>query len=337
MKLHATAPARIGLAGGTLDLWPLYLLHPNAMTVNVAINRYAHCLLETRKDRRIILVNRDTGERDEFASLAALNRKKKFRLPLLAELVRYFAPSRGLKLTTWSEAPAGAGLGGSSTLGVAIAAALSKWLKRRLSPRDFVLLVRDIEVKVLRVPTGEQDHIPAAFGGVSAIHLEPMDIRREGLTGVDRKALEARLLLAYTGKPRRSGINNWEVFKRHLDGDNRLRRNFQQIADAAFQMRIALLGGRWNRVAWLLDKDWQARRKNWRTISTPFIDKLIRTARRNGAQAAKVCGAGGGGCVVFVVPPQRKAKVAGALEKSGATILPFKIPARGVRVRREFN
>lgn len=340
MKLHATAPARIDLAGGTLDLWPLFLLYPRAMTINVAINRYAHCLLETHRGSRITLINRDTGQREEFASLRALQKKSRFRLPLLAELVRYFAPMKGLTLTTWSEVPAGAGLGGSSTLGVAIAAALSRlprtrrgWQGRNLSARDFVSLVRDIEVKVLHVPTGEQDHFPAAYGGVSAIHLEPIATRRESLR-VNRKELESRLLLAYTGKPRRSGVNNWTVFKRTMDGDRKLHNNFAKIADAACSMREALLRSRWNEFARLLEQDWQARRRNAPAISTPYIDKLMRTARRHGAQAGKVCGAGGGGCVVFVMPPKKKVKVAEALLSAGATVLPFKISVRGVRVRR---
>ena len=334
MRYHATAPGRVDLAGGTIDLWPLYLLFPNAMTVNVAINRYAHCLLEPRRGRRITLVNRDTGQREEFASLAALEKRPRNKLPLLAELVRYFSPPKGLTLTTWSEVPAGAGLGGSSTLGVAIAAALARWTRRKLSPRDFVLLVRDTEVRILGVPTGEQDHFPAAYGGVSAIHLDPIATWREALR-VDRAALEARLVLAYTGEPRRSGINNWQVFKRVIDGDRGLRRNFQQIAEAATAMRGALLRSRWNDFARLLDRDWQARRRNGPGISTPFIDRLMRAAKRHGARSAKVCGAGGGGCVVFVVPPQRRANVAGALLAAGATVLPFRVAARGVQVRRE--
>ncbi len=345
MRLHAKAPARIDLAGGTLDLWPLYLLHPGAMTVNLAINRYAHCVVEPRRDRRIILVNSDTGERDRFASISALNAalnntpsgatttKQRPKLSLLAELVRYFAPEKGLTLTTWSEVPAGAGLGGSSTLGVAIAAALARWTGKRLSPRDCVSLVRDIEVRVLKVPTGEQDHFPAAFGGLSAIHLEPILPRRESLE-VDAAALESRLLLIYTGAPRRSGINNWEVFKKHLDGGRRLHRNFDRLSVVASSMRDALVAGQWPQVAQLLGEDWRIRRTNFAGISTPGIETLMRMARREGALSGKVCGAGGGGCIVFAVPPKRKNRVAAALAGVGAEVLPFRIARRGVQVRR---
>src|SRR5574341_1518255 len=125
MSFHAWAPTRIDLAGGTLDLWPLYLFHPGALTVNVAITRYAHAVAEPRRDKRILLTSRDSNQREEFSSLAALQAKRPYRLPLLAELVAHFAPSKGLMLTTWSEAPAGAGLGGSSAMAVAVCAALS--------------------------------------------------------------------------------------------------------------------------------------------------------------------------------------------------------------------
>lgn len=334
MRLHASAPARIDLAGGTLDLWPLYLFHPGALTVNIAINRYAHCVLESRRGPKILLRNRDTGRREEFASLAALERRGRVRLPLLAELVRYFAPARGLALTTWSEAPAGAGLGGSSTLGVAIAAALSRFTGKKLSRRQLVALVRDLEVRVLGVPTGEQDHYPAAFGGVSAIHLDPIATWREALSSTDSEELGNRLLLAYTGKPRRSGANNWEVFKRVVDGDTRLRRNFAVIAGVSSRMREALAGNRWHRAAQLMGEEWRVRRTNFARISTPAIEKLMRAARREGALSAKVCGAGGGGCVVFFVPPGRKERVAARLAGLGAQVLPFRIVPRGVRVRR---
>lgn len=333
MRVHAYAPTRIDLAGGTLDLWPLYLLHPGALTLNVAITRYAHCVVEPRRDRRIVLVSHDGNQRERFASLAVLRRKRGYRLPLLAELVAYFAPRQGFTLTTWSEVPPGSGLGGSSALGVAVCAALAAWLRVRTPSAAWIPLVRDIEARVLGVPTGEQDHYPAVYGGVSAIHLEPGNTRREALS-IDADALESRLLLAYTGKPRRSGINNWEVFKRRLDGDRRVRRNFELIAHIAGEMAMALRRQNWNAFARLLRLEWKTRRRNAPAITTPVIERLIRVAQRHKAQAAKVCGAGGGGCVVVFVPPEERARVATTLVRAGASLLPFRIARRGVRVER---
>lgn len=333
MRVHAYAPTRIDLAGGTLDLWPLYLLYPGALTLNLAITRYAHCVVAPRRDRRVVLISRDSDDREEFASLAALEERRRSRLPLLAELVAHFGPPKGLWMTTWSEAPAGSGLGGSSALAVAVCAALSRWLRLRISPAEWIPLARDIEARVLGVPTGEQDHYPAVYGGAAAIHLEPGRTRREALA-VDVEALESRLLLVYTGKPRRSGTNNWEVFKEVLDGNRRLRSNFAQITATAIAMRQALLNEDWSGVGRLLAQEWQTRRRNAPAISTPFIDRLVRVGRRHGAQAAKACGAGGGGCAVFYTPPQRRAAVAAALAGAGATLLPVRIARRGVQVER---
>lgn len=333
MRLHVAAPARIDLAGGTLDIWPLYLLHPGALTINLAINRYAHSILETRRDARIVLVSQDAGRRAEFSSLAALERAHQSGLPLLACLVRQFAPRTGLTLTTWSEVPAGAGLGGSSAMAVVIAYGLARLTRRRMTRRQLVLLVRDLEVRVLGVPTGEQDIYAAAYGGLNAIHLVPGSTWREALRA-DRRALQERLLLAYTGKPRHSGINNWSVVKARLDGRRALVRNLESLTQISIGLRTALLAHDWAHVGAWLDAEWRVRRQNAPTISTPMIDRLIGLARHAGARAAKVCGAGGGGCVVFYCPPLVRTRVAEALMAGGAVLLPFQISMRGVhRVR----
>ena len=347
MRMHAYAPTRIDLAGGTLDLWPLYLFHPGAVTVNVAITRYAHAVAEARRDRRIVLISRDSEKREEFASLGAMEGKGRYKLPLLAELVKWFASSKGVTLMTWSEAPAGAGLGGSSAMGIAVCAALTKLDRDRRDTRSrptqdkirpgrhqWIALVRDIEARVLGVPTGEQDHYPAVYGGASAIHLEAVRTWREALR-MPREELESRLVLVYTGKPRKSGINNWEVLKNYIDGDRGLRRNFEEIAAAARDMREALLKRDWRAVAEAMRRDAEARRKNSPGIETPFIRKLAAAGKRRGAVAAKVCGAGGGGCVVFLCEPRRRGEVASALASAGATLLPFRVATKGVRVQKE--
>src|ERR1700681_692146 len=134
LRIEARAPARIDLAGGTLDIWPLYLFHPGALTVNCAITRYATCIVEAapRASQRISLVSLDTRRRESFASLAALMRAPRYRLPLLAHLARFFLERSevraGFTVTTTSEAPAGAGIGGSSAMAVAICAALNRFI-----------------------------------------------------------------------------------------------------------------------------------------------------------------------------------------------------------------
>jgi D-glycero-alpha-D-manno-heptose-7-phosphate kinase len=337
LRIEARAPTRIDLAGGTLDIWPLYLFHPGALTVNCAITRYASCVIETQSGRgdgrqTIRLVSRDTKREERFPSLAALERARSYRLPLLAHLVRFFRPRVGLTLTTDSQAPAGAGIGGSSAMAVAICAALDRLTGAALRLEDWIHISRDAEAIVIRVPTGTQDHYPPAFGGASAIHLEPGGERREEV-GCDLDELERRLVLCYTGKPRQHGINNWEVFARHIRGDKRVFRNLARIADVARRLFTALNRNDWKETGGLIREEWAFRRRNLPTISTPVVDRVIAAARRQGALAGKVCGAGGGGCVALLIDPATRARVEAAVTANGGELLPHGIDREGVRIR----
>ena len=334
MRIESRAPTRIDLAGGTLDIWPLYLFHEGSLTVNCAITRYASCTIETapKASRRIVLVSRDTKRKESFPSFEALCRARRYHLPLLAQLVRFFQPKMGFTLTTDSEAPAGAGIGGSSAMAVAICAALDRLTGAGLRREDWIHISRDIEAVVIRVPTGTQDHYPPAFGGAAAIVLAPGGERREAL-GCDLDELERRLVLCYTGKPRQHGINNWEVFKRHIDGDRRVARNLEKIAVIARQVRTAIEGGEWNELGRLVQGEWEFRRRNLKTISTPLVDRIISSAHRNGALAGRVCGAGGGGCLTLVIDPEARTRVEKTVIAAGGTLLPLQIDREGVFVK----
>jgi D-glycero-alpha-D-manno-heptose-7-phosphate kinase len=330
MKIFSKAPCRVDLAGGTLDIWPLYLYHANAVTLNFAVDRYASCTLETRKDSQIVLRSRDLGGEEVFADFEALRSAKRYKLPLLAYLVKFFAPPAGINLSTDSEAPAGAGISGSSTLIIAIASALNKLTGAGYRIEKIREIAQNIEAQIIRVPTGAQDYYPAMYGGVSAIELSPLGIVRKAIP-LDLSDLNQRIVLAYTGEPRNSGINNWEVTKAHIDGDAKVRRNFDRIADIAHSMRGALERADWKDVARLLRQEWENRRKNAPGITTPLIDRLVAATRRAGAAGAKVCGAGGGGCVIFLVEAGAKAAVSAVIEGEGATVIPVEVAPSGVR------
>jgi D-glycero-alpha-D-manno-heptose-7-phosphate kinase len=186
---------------------------------------------------------------------------------------------------------------------------------------------------LIRVPTGCQDYYPALYGGVSAIHLDPDGIHHETVR-IAAEELDARFVLAYTGAPRKSGINNWEVFKSHINGDRRIFRNFERIGAIAKDMHQAISLADWKNVARLVREEWKLRKTNSPRITTPLIEKLIKAATANGAKAAKVCGAGGGGCVIFFAEPDAKQRVAEALRKNGGHILPFRVAREGLRVMR---
>jgi D-glycero-alpha-D-manno-heptose-7-phosphate kinase len=138
-------------------------------------------------------------------------------------------------------------------------------------------------------------------------------------------------VLFYTGAPRQSGINNWEVFKQHINGDKKVIRNFEQISQIAQQMRCALRSAAWDDVERLLREEWKLRRSNSPGITTPLIDSLIATARKHGGRAAKVCGAGGGGCVIVLVEEGSRERVAAAIRDNGGQPLDFHVVSEGLR------
>ena len=330
-SLTALAPCRVDLAGGTVDIWPLYLFHPGAVTVNFAVSVLTRCTIRRLAGKKIHLKSIDTGAEDRFADCDELCTAKKFHHPLAAHLVRFFCPEDGLEIETHSESPAGAGISGSSALMIATTAALARWTGRELGLEDIRVLAQNVEAQLIRVPTGCQDYYPALYGGVNAIHLDPDGIHREAVP-VAPEEIDARFLLVYTGAPRQSGINNWEVFKAHINGDRRVFRNFEQIVSVARAMHDALAAANWGEVAGLLRAEWKLRKTNAPGITTPLIDKLVAVAGRNGGLAAKVCGAGGGGCVILMVEPEAKQRVAEALRDNGARILASQVARDGLRL-----
>ncbi len=331
MTITSQAPCRVDLAGGTLDIWPLYLFHESGVTVNFAVNIYTYCTLESRSDDKIVIRSRDLGIEDAYDSLNALLVAKSHTLPLVAHILRFFRPAGGLDIETHSESPAGAGISGSSAMIIATTSALNKYCGTGYSIEKLREISQNIEAQIIRVSTGCQDYYPAMYGGVSAIELRVDGIAHNAIQ-VDHEELNRRFVLAYTGEPRNSGINNWEVTKAHIGGDKKVHKNFSTIANIANRMRAALERADWEQVSSLLREEWTNRKRNAPGITTALIDRLVTVTRRAGAQAAKVCGAGGGGCVLFLVEPDSQERVARVIEAEGARVLAAKVSGRGVRV-----
>ncbi|HKS27557.1 MAG TPA: hypothetical protein VJS44_07040 [Pyrinomonadaceae bacterium] len=333
MIIESSAPTRVDLAGGTIDIWPLYLFHPGAATVNFAISMHARCRIETRDDGRIILESRDrkVAFETELAAIEDLIREE--RLELISKLVHFFKPTTGFHLIAHSEAPAGAGLAGSSALTIACIGALNQLVGNRYDPRKFITIAANVETTVIRVPAGFQDYYAAQYGGTSCIHFRPDGIRREALA-VDEGTLEQRVVICYTGEPRLSGTNNWEITKNHIDGDPVLFELFDGIRDSSLRMREALLCGDWQEVVETMREAHPNRKRLAPNITTPQMDMLIEKALQNGALAVKVCGAGGGGCIAFFCEEGRREDVERALAaEEGAEVLPWKMAREGLTIR----
>jgi D-glycero-alpha-D-manno-heptose-7-phosphate kinase len=330
VRISASAPTRIDLAGGTIDIWPLYLFHPGAQTLNAAISLRARAWIEPRPDERVDLLSEDT---DRTVNLSFDQLPDDETLPLLARLVHRFGV-HGIRLTTRGESPAGAGIAGSSALNVAVCGALAAHRGDERTPEALLEIAKDVEAQVIKVPTGLQDYRPAMYGGIAALELHAGETRRVPLD-VDPRELERRIVLCYTGEPRNSGTNNWDITKRHLDGDRHIFDCFERIRDTAAAMREALTRGDWDETAVCLATEWENRKRLAPGVTTAAIDALIARATSAGATAAKVCGAGGGGCLFCLAPPADVPKVREALADGGASILDFRIETAGLEVSRE--
>jgi D-glycero-alpha-D-manno-heptose-7-phosphate kinase len=326
VHIDTSAPTRIDLAGGTLDIWPLYLFHPGAQTINAAISLRARARIEPAADDRVTIRSTDTGTTVEADGWQPLRAEP--RLRLLSLLVHFFE-ARGITLVTSSESPAGAGIAGSSALNVAVCAALARWQRTHYEPEALLQIALNVEAQAINVPTGLQDYRPALYGGLAALELEVDGVRRVPLQ-VDLEELQRRIVLCYTGEPRNSGTNNWEITKRHIDGDRFVFDCFERIRDTAAALREALVRGDWDAVGRGIADEWDNRKRLAPGVTTTAIDDLIVRATAAGATAAKVCGAGGGGCLFCYGPPDRRESIAQALAAGGARVLDYRFEQHGL-------
>lgn len=335
MQVEASTPVRIDLAGGTLDIYPLYLFMEGGATVNMAIDLLSWVRLESRDDAEIDLRSEDTDARLTAPSVDALPVDQE--LSLVARAVKFYPPETGVEVRTRNTVPKGSGLGASSALLIALSGALREFNHLDLDNQRVIDNAANLEAQVIRIPTGKQDYYAAMYGGVNAIWfrvdgnaVEPLIVHEPGLA-----ELEQRIVLSFTGESRFSGTSNWNMMRAYIDGRAQTVESLNAIKQTALRMREALAGGDHARFAELIDEEWQNRRRLAKGVTTSRIDRLMAAARSAGALASKICGAGGGGCMISVVEPRDRAAVEQALGRAGAQVLPFHIARRGLTVMRD--
>ncbi len=330
-RITARVPVRADLAGGTLDLWPLYLFNPGSRTVNVAISIFAECAIETLGDSSIEIVMEDAEVEGRFASLAELQGDE--RMKLFAKALEHFELT-GLRITTRTEAPRGSGLGGSSALAIALVRSLSILAGRPVDGDELIHLVRDLETRLLGIPAGIQDYYPPVYGGLAALHLDPGEVARHPIT-LPLPELARHLILHYSGVSHFSGTNNWQMYKGFIDGDRRMREGLAEISGISVEMERALVARDYEAAGTALAAEWQARKKLVDGISTPEVDAVVAAATKAGAWAGKVCGAGGGGCIVILAPEEKRDAVVAALAKAPGKTLDVSPVANGLAVEED--
>ncbi len=312
---RARAWCRVDLAGGTLDIWPLGVLHRGARTVNVAIDLPVE--VELRLSGGGFAVEQG-GTSFRAATAIELGREPTTDLIglILEELA---APPVHVRVTSGS--PRGGGLGASSALAVGLIASVEALLDRPpSSPSRVSALARDLEARLMGLPTGRQDQYPPLLGGALEIlyavggeQVRPLDC--------DLDALGRSLIVAYTGRSHFSAGKNWEVIRRRLDGEAESIAHFDGICKAATRAAAALESGDLAAVGAAMSDEWSHRRRLADGVSTPEIERLLAVAAVHGAWGGKATGAGGGGCIAVLAPGERKKFVAEAIGDAGARVL----------------
>ncbi len=323
MKIHKTSATRVDLSGGTLDCWPLHLLVGDCVTINLAISIHTEATLEERSDLQVHIHMRDLKYKKSFVSLKEFLGCADSDLRLVQKHVEYWQPKKGFNLETFSQSPVGGGLGGSSSLSISIIKAFAEWNKTVLDVHPMVELAHNIEAQVLSKMTGTQDYFPAVNPGLNAIHYTPRGIELEKLpTNAD--FWNGQLSLVYTGQPHQSGLNNWQVIKASLDGDKPTLKALDDIRAVSWDVYQAVKSENWEALPQLFDREFEARVRLSSSFSSSEIDRLRDVALRSGALAVKICGAGGGGCVLVWSHPDRKQKVENGCREQGFEVLAVK-------------
>jgi D-glycero-alpha-D-manno-heptose-7-phosphate kinase len=319
------SPTRVDLAGGTLDCWPLYLFLGDPLTVNVAIDIFTTASLIPSEDSKVVLITKDLGKEKTYAGLADALSDTEPAFDLVRAHLEYWKNeigSRGFSLSTASDSPVGGGLGGSSSLCISLLKVFQKWLGKKLAEADVVRLASHLEARILLKPTGTQDYFPPLEGGLCFITYGaegPSCVRSK----IEDDVFKDRFVLVYTGRSHHSGINNWQVIKDWLDGDARTRTALQDLALISKSMGEALMRKEHHRLPEIFEKEYEARTRLSEGFSSPEIRRLHDIAKSHGAQT-KICGAGGGGCVLLWSHDRKAGALRLAVEAQGFKVLPAK-------------
>ncbi len=333
--VRARAPLRLGLAGGGTDLSP-YCDEFGGAVLNCTIDRYAYCFIEMSQDGLVHFVAHDLGVAESMTPDAAGINGAALVLHagVYRRMMRDHAHGRmmPLRITTHVDAPAGSGLGSSSALCVAMVEAFRELLGLPLGLYDVAHLAFEIERIDLALAGGKQDQYAAAFGGANFIEFLANDRVVVNPLRVSRAVLcefEASLVTCFTGVSRRSDAIINEQRTGMTDHARSAMDSMHQLKADAVEMKQALLRGEIRHMGEILNRSWEAKKRTARGVSTQLIDTLYDTAMGHGALAGKVSGAGGGGFMMFIVPPQFRTQLIAALKDAGTVANAVQFTSQG--------
>lgn len=334
IALSASAPARIDLAGGWTDS-PPFSAEEGGAVVAAAVTLRAECRLSLHEHASpgVLIRSRDLGHSVAADSVAALEYDGTCDLAKAA-VKRACLPGR-VELVTCAQAPPGSGLGSSAALGVALVGAVSAAAGEDPAPEVLAERARELELE-LGILCGKQDHYAAALGGFLLMRFRDpsVEVQRLSLPAGFLRELERWCVLVHAGRPRLSGSLHERVFGRYRRGEPEVAEALRALAGLPEDCAAALRGEDPAALAQVVAENWRQQRRLHPAICDPATAALHEAARSAGALAGKACGAGGGGCSVFIVEPSRRARCEEALRRAGGRLVPFGFDSEGLRLCR---
>ena len=327
--IRAKAPLRIGIAGGGTDVEP-YASEHGGLVFNTTIDRYAYCTLIPNDTDEMTVVSPNYGTVTEKLELPM--KYQGDAEDLIRAVVNHFSITTGFKVFVRSDVPPGSGLGGSSTLMVAIIKAFAEWMKVKLNKYELAALAFHLEREEIGLGGGKQDQYAAAFGGFNMMYFTADGVEVKPLKIKDSivKELQERCILCYTGKARESATIIEEQVK-DLKKDVSKEEAYEESKRLAVSIGRALKLKDVDGAAALLNLAWEQKKKFTSKISNATINGLYKTAMDNGALGGKVSGAGGGGFMFFICAPGKRERVCKKLVEKGGEIMEFSFDDRGAR------
>ncbi|MGQ9732067.1 MAG: GHMP family kinase ATP-binding protein [Candidatus Zipacnadales bacterium] len=334
MVLRSRAPVRIDFAGGTTDL-KAFRDREGGAVLSGAVARYAYCSLRERANGLRIEAD-DLQEYVEAEDIRDIEHKT--GLELLTKAIQRFGIDSGISVTVRTDAPPGSGTGSSASVGVALLGilehrrALFTQTKDRLSRYDLAEMACEIEEE-MGIVGGKQDQYAAAVGGINYLefHGDQVSVERVEVSPGLRADLEKHLVLCYSGKSRLSGDTNTKMISAYENGEPTVTESLRTVKRVAKECAQALRGEDMARLADLLNEEFEARVRLAEGVLTDEMADMVVAARAAGARAVKICGAGGGGCLLFLAGPDCEGPVRRALEERGGRILDFVFDFEGLQ------
>lgn len=315
MLVRARAPLRLGLAGGGTDVSPFCDTY-GGYVLNATIDRYAYAVIRTVDEPRITLSADDRQEKEvlPLAAELALSGALKLHKAVYNEIVKTFNNGKpiALELSTYCDAPAGSGLGTSSTIVVAMVKAFAELLNLPLDDYSLAHLAFRIERVDCGLQGGRQDQYAATFGGFNFMEFYAND--RAVINPLRVKhwiicELEASLVLFYTGVSRESAKIIADQSTNVSTGAAGPVEAMHAIKREAAAMKECLLKGDFQGIVESMREGWENKKRSATTVSNPDIDRIYNATIAAGALAGKVSGAGGGGYMMFFAPPEKRVDV----------------------------